>query len=208
MSRVSRLVVLSLTFWTEKIQVTLPKSKYISKRIKCEKCEKQFNKKETHKKHIETVHEVNFQCEQCDKKCNTKVAYQKHIETSHKVDFQYEQCENKFNTITSLQKHIKTVHENNFQCEQCDKKFIQARNYKMHMKNIYKNIVQQGCQINNGQSSMNNTEKVTLPKISTKQMSKKSESSSGDLSNWQGLSIVETCIVAKVLWYLYEIINL
>ena len=92
------------------------------------------------------------------KKCNTKVAYQKHIETSHKVDFQCEQCENKFNTITSLQKHIKTVHENNFQYEQCDKKFIQARNYKMHMKNIHKNIVQPGCKINNGKSSMNNTE--------------------------------------------------
>ena len=32
------------------------KSKYISKRIKCEKCEKMFNKKETFMKHMESYH--------------------------------------------------------------------------------------------------------------------------------------------------------
>ena len=35
------------------------KKKYVSKRIKCEYCEKQFNKNETHRKHIETVHKAN-----------------------------------------------------------------------------------------------------------------------------------------------------
>ena len=33
-----------------------PQKKYIHKRLKCEQCDKKFNKKETFKKHMETIH--------------------------------------------------------------------------------------------------------------------------------------------------------
>ena len=44
----------------EKIQ----KKAYVHKRIKCEKCDKKFNKKETFKKHMESVHNEKLQIEE------------------------------------------------------------------------------------------------------------------------------------------------
>ena len=36
------------------------KSKYVSKRIQCENCEKKFNKRETFKIHMEKFHSINI----------------------------------------------------------------------------------------------------------------------------------------------------
>ena len=47
---------------TSNVQLKMPK-KYIHKRTKCMQCEKQFNKKETYQKHMETVHMVKVQIE-------------------------------------------------------------------------------------------------------------------------------------------------
>ena len=52
--------------------VTLPQTKYTSKRLKCDQCPKQFNKKETYQKHTNTVHQNDFQCYQCEKQIHPK----------------------------------------------------------------------------------------------------------------------------------------
>ena len=46
----------SIKFNGDKAKSTIKKQKYISKRIKCEHCDKQFNKRETFDKHFMKIH--------------------------------------------------------------------------------------------------------------------------------------------------------
>ena len=58
---------------------------YIKKRIKCDHCDKKFNKQERFKLHMETVHKGSKRdkCDKCDKTFNNKNALREHEKTVH-----------------------------------------------------------------------------------------------------------------------------
>merc|ERR1712062_57961 len=100
----------------------------LTKRFKCNQCQKDFSSKENLIEHVEGVHEgVEFQCDQCSKTYTYRNGLHDHIQSVHQgVTFKCDQCSKTYTSRFRLHVHIQSVHEGvAYECEQCDKNFTQ-----------------------------------------------------------------------------------
>ena len=108
----------------------------LTKRFKCNQCQKDFSSKEYLIEHVESVHEgVKFQCDQCSKTYTYRSGLDVHIQSVHQgVTFKCDQCSKTYNSRSGLHVHIQSDHVGvTYNCHQCHKKFTQKTNLKTHI---------------------------------------------------------------------------
>merc|ERR1712062_568032 len=84
----------------------------LTKRFKCNQCQKGFSSKKYLIEHVESVHEgVKFQCDQCSKTYTYRNGLHDHIQSDHQgVTYNCHQCHKKFSQKTNLKRHIRKFH--------------------------------------------------------------------------------------------------
>ena len=128
-----------------------------SKKFKCDKCGKQFTRKDSLKNHVRLVHEgkPDYICPVCQKGFVRKRDFTVHCENVHKGKrkgpipkvfstpnnrFNYEtlfcqQCDYSCKQSWQLTIHVRTKHEGErHNCSQCDKKYTHKQDLNKHIK--------------------------------------------------------------------------
>ena len=111
----------------------------------CPYCDKKFCEPYTVKKHIELQHtSKNLKCVKCPKAFQSKQSLDYHILTKHTQiappPHVCNICEKNFQTKLGLNNHIKFKHANSeklFSCEECESKFKHKKYLKAHMLHVH-----------------------------------------------------------------------
>ena len=125
-------------------QVKENKSNDVEKKNSCEKCRKQFIRKDYLKRHIEVIHNgiKKFKCGKCDKTFSDNYHMKIHIDIVHYgvFNFKCDKCSKQFTRKYYLKKHTEVVHNGikRFKCEKCKKTFSQISNLKRHVEGSLK----------------------------------------------------------------------
>ena len=103
---------------------------------KCDLCEKEFLRMESHKYH-QKVHseERTYECDACNMKFKFKRDLRNHLQIHNRVkSFDCQTCKKKFYTKTNLKRH-EMIHseEKPFECSTCGKTFNDANTMKEHV---------------------------------------------------------------------------
>ena len=109
----------------------------------CTHCDKQFQREENMKRHVQEVHSAQMSgrnsCGQCGKSFTLERNLKKHQENAHSPffsSFNCELCEKSFKQKTSLKRHQKEKHSEDdaFSCPLCNKMFVRESNLLRHNK--------------------------------------------------------------------------
>jgi KRAB domain-containing zinc finger protein len=113
----------------------IPKKK-VGHPYKCEKCSKEFVKRQSFRYHLQTAHtdQKNFQCTQCSYCTKTLSLLNRHIERVHDklLSHMCPECGKQFCAATQLTLHKRRVHQktnkqskpkSEFKCEKCEASF-------------------------------------------------------------------------------------
>ena len=138
---------------------------HFNKKLKCPKCPKSFQCKQSLDYHMLTKHtkkaNVCYSCELCDKTFVAKVALENHLRFVHSDErkFSCDQCESKFKQKKHLHNHSLYVHglnqkkedywqdlpKKDFECDLCKSKFIRKTDLKAHVKQKHENMDEFVC---------------------------------------------------------------
>ena len=127
-------------------------------------CNKDYTKKDYVLKHIETCRSlIPVKCSKCNQlfknQAKLEAHMKKHVETECKF------CEKTFGSKQTMMEHQSHVHTSQVEkyCRFCKTVFYAKVNLIKHMKNIHKSddLHKGYCQMENGQSILIVTEKIT-----------------------------------------------
>ena len=118
-----------------------------SKRLfQCDKCPKQYPRKQNLVEHIRSVHDKivdDFRCQFCEKGFWAKRILRRHIQMVHeKRKFKYEKCPKECSEKHKLDIHIRFAHDKtiSFTCHLCGKNWDYKWRLRKHMRQAHKII--------------------------------------------------------------------
>ena len=110
------------------------------KNFKCTECPSSFDYKDSLKKHLKTVHKIDFFCNQCCEHFTSKTLLETHYKDQHlkkgQKMFPCDRCDKILTRQTLLKKHIQVVHEKlaeKFECDTCKKQFATSKGHQNHI---------------------------------------------------------------------------
>ena len=114
----------------------------IGERFKCDKCDKDFARKDDLKRHLETHNSSSAKCNECGKMFATENGMKQHIRNMHsEKHLKCDQCDMVFSTITRLNEHKKSVHVlKSFKCDQCKYRSKRMTDLKKHVKSVHNGV--------------------------------------------------------------------
>ena len=108
-----------------------------SKKLKCDKCDKVYGKRNHLRQHIEAKHfGVRYSCEKCVYQATTQSSLNMHIKATHEgVRYACNLCEYQASQQGILKAHIESKHEGvKYACDQCDYKATTKSSLKIHIE--------------------------------------------------------------------------
>ena len=115
----------------------------LTKRYKCNQCEKDYAQSCHLLEHFRIVHEgLTFGCKHCPKTFNSKGGLYLHMKNAHQgVTYHCKHCDKDFTQKRSMNRHVRSVHEGvTYQCEQCHKSCTQMSHLNQHVQTVHEGV--------------------------------------------------------------------
>ena len=125
--------------------------------VKCDQCDKKFEKGYQLKCHIDRYHrDLTHTCDKCGKTCKSELDLKQHLRKIHHVYNISESkqvkkcdgCDTEFRVAKEFDEHLASVHKRDkaFKCKECDTKWVSHLSLELHLVETHK-MLMWGCDI-------------------------------------------------------------
>jgi len=122
--------------------------KEVVKDLKCPKCDKTFELKNSLSNHIKSHSDIRqFKCTKCERRFKKSGDYHRHVKLcGEDHQFKCDDCGKTFMSMNSLTNHVMThINERPFQCEKCSTSFKKQGDMKNHERICKTGVMPYSC---------------------------------------------------------------